>query len=120
MSEIFVRHATSMDIPGILTIYNQGIRDRIATLEVEPKDISYMEGWFREHRGQGIGSMLLTELEETASLIGFYKIVLFTFPFNSLGQSLYRKKGYREVGIFYKQGMIDGNFVDVMAMEKIL
>ncbi|SFD74706.1 phosphinothricin acetyltransferase [Paenibacillus catalpae] len=164
MSEILVRHATPLDIQGILTLYNQGIEDRIATLEVEPKDISYMEGWFnsrsarysvlvavegaavvgwaslnkyslrsaydgvadlsiyieREHRGIGIGSMLLTKLEEVTLCSGFYKILLFTFPFNGLGQGLYRKLGYREVGIFYKQGIIDGNFVDVMAMEKIL
>ncbi len=26
--------------------------------------------------------------------------------------------GYREVGIFEKQGKLDGEFVDVMAMEK--
>lgn len=51
---------------------------------------------------------------------GFYKIVLFTFAFNELGQGLYRKKGYREVGVFQNQGMLDGKFVDVMAMEKLL
>lgn len=50
----------------------------------------------------------------------FYKIVLFTFPFNGLGQGLYKKCGYCEVGVFHKQGILDGNFVDVMAMEKVL
>ena len=28
--------------------------------------------------------------------------------------------GYREVGVFENQGKLDGEFVDVMAMEKIL
>lgn len=28
--------------------------------------------------------------------------------------------GFREVGIFQNQGVLDGKFVDVMAMEKIL
>ncbi|CAM3389995.1 arsinothricin resistance N-acetyltransferase ArsN1 family A [Paenibacillus lupini] len=164
MSEILVRGATPSDVQRILTIYNQGIEDRIATLEVEPKDTVYMEGWFnnrserysvlvaikedaivnwaslnkysprsaydgvaelsiyieREHRGQGVGSILLTELEKTALRNSFYKIVLFTFSFNGKGQGLYRKQGYREVGIFYKHGILDGNFVDVMVMDKIL
>ncbi|WP_127492044.1 arsinothricin resistance N-acetyltransferase ArsN1 family A [Paenibacillus glycanilyticus] len=164
MPEILVRHATSMDLNNVLSIYNQGIEDRIATLEVELKDIDYMQNWYngrcerysvlvavkgdvivgwaslnkysprsaydgvadlsiyigRDHRGQGVGSILLAALEVAAVQHGFYKIVLFTFPFNALGQGLYRKHGYREVGIFNKQGIIDGNFVDVMAMEKIL
>jgi L-amino acid N-acyltransferase YncA len=37
-----------------------------------------------------------------------------------LGQGLYRKSGYREVGVFRNQGRLDGTFVDVMAMEKLL
>lgn len=164
MPEIIVRHAKSMDLKDVVSIYNQGIEDRIATLEVEPKDIGYMESWYngrserysvlvavkgdvivgwaslnkysprsaydgvadlsiyieRDHRGQGIGSILLAALEVAAVQNGFYKIVLFTFPFNGLGQGLYRKHGYREVGTFNKQGIVDSNFVDVMAMEKIL
>jgi len=48
------------------------------------------------------------------------KLVLFTFPFNEAGQRLYRKCGFREVGVFQKQGRLDGCFVDVMAMEKLL
>jgi L-amino acid N-acyltransferase YncA len=74
----------------------------------------------RDHRGRGIGSLLLKEIERSAILNQFNKIVLFTFPFNNLGQGLYRKNGYREVGIFKNQGKIDGRFVDVMIMEKLL
>jgi phosphinothricin acetyltransferase len=38
-----------------------------------------------------VGSKLLRALEEKAKENGFYKMVLFTFPFNGLGQGLYRK-----------------------------
>ncbi len=153
-----------MDLESILDIYNQGIEDRIATLETETKDFQYMKEWFeqhkerykvilaeqdgqvlgwsslnhynnrcayagvadlsiyiaREYRGKGIGSLLLTEIEKVAKQNDFHKIVLFTFPFNKLGQGLYYKKGYREVGIFKNQGILDGKFVDVMAMEKLV
>ncbi|WP_415858086.1 arsinothricin resistance N-acetyltransferase ArsN1 family A [Brevibacillus parabrevis] len=161
---LFVRKASDVDLESILAIYNQGIVDRIATLESEVKDYNYIRKWFDEHqgrytvlvaevdntiigwaslnrysnrcaydgvadlsiyierdyRGKGVGKVLLRKLEETARSHQFYKIVLFTFPFNGLGQGLYKKCGYREVGVFHNQGILDGNFVDVMAMEKIL
>ena len=62
----------------------------------------------------------MTALEAAGREGGFHKFVLFTFPFNPLGQGLYRGLGYREVGVFREQGMLDGERVDVMAMEKIL
>lgn len=159
-----VRKAVPEDLPRILAIYNQGIADRIATLETDIKDMAYMEQWFKDHqgryavlvaeadgavagwaslnpyshrcaykgvadlsvyvdrerRGQGVGRTLLTALERAALEHDFYKIVLFTFPFNENGQKLYRKAGYREVGVFEQQGVLDGRFIDVMIMEKIL
>ncbi|NYE09697.1 phosphinothricin acetyltransferase [Bacillus niacini] len=74
----------------------------------------------REFRGKGIGKQLLVALESIARENRFHKIVLFTFPFNQLGQGLYKKMGFREVGVFKNQGILDGEFVDVMAMEKLL
>lgn len=49
MSNIAVREADKNSLPHILRIYNQGIEDRIATLEVEVKDLAYMESWFECH-----------------------------------------------------------------------
>lgn len=161
---MYIREATESDLPSILQIYNQGIEDRIATLEAESKDGAYMKEWLdkhqgrfsvlvveingiivgwasinqystrcaydgvgdlsvyihREHRGKGIGSRLLHEIEVIGKEKQFYKFVLFTFPFNTLGQGLYRKLGYREVGVFQNQGILDGKYIDVMAMEKLL
>ncbi|HEO8420409.1 GCN5 family acetyltransferase [Niallia circulans] len=74
----------------------------------------------RGFRGKGIGQQLLGVLEEEAVLQDFYKLVLFTFPINTLGQGLYRKLKYREVGLFKNQGRLRGEFVDVMIMEKML
>jgi L-amino acid N-acyltransferase YncA len=162
--DIVIRESRESDISSIQEIYNQGIEDRIATLEVELKDESYMKDWYekhkgrfkvivaeqegkivgwaslnqysnrvaydgvadisvyisREYRGRGIGKKLLVNLETIAEENAFHKMVLFTFPFNQLGQAMYRKRGFREVGVFKNQGILDGNFVDVMAMEKLL
>lgn len=159
-----LRQAQQTDLESILSIYNQGIEDRIATLEVEPKDMDYMTKWFENHngryrafvaqvdgevvgwgslqpyshrcayagvaelsvyirrdsRGKGVGQKLLAALEDFAKANDFHKLVLGTFPFNQNGQGLYKKMGFREVGTFKNQGKIDGKWVDVMWMEKLL
>jgi L-amino acid N-acyltransferase YncA len=164
VKEIMIRASNEMDIKSIQEIYNQGIEDRIATLETELKDDDYMKEWVEKHtdrykvivaeqeglimgwaslnpynnrcaysgvadlsvyvsrdsRGKGVGEKLLAELECLAIENDFHKIVLFTFPFNQAGQRLYRKMGYREVGIFKDHGKLDDKFVDVMAMERLL
>ncbi|WP_066249504.1 arsinothricin resistance N-acetyltransferase ArsN1 family A [Neobacillus drentensis] len=164
MSDILIRAASLSDIDDILSIYNEGIVDRIATLETTIKDEQYMLDWLNKHtdrfkvivavlegkvvgwaslnqynsrqaydgvadlsiyikrefRGEGIGGKLLVSIEGLAKENDFHKIVLFTFPFNGLGQSLYKKQGFRVVGVFQNQGKLNGKFVDVMAMEKLL
>ncbi|MEH7177832.1 arsinothricin resistance N-acetyltransferase ArsN1 family A [Neobacillus vireti] len=164
MQDIVIRKSIESDLNSILEIYNQGIEDRIATLEVETKNYSYIMSWnenhkgrfsvivaeiegkvvgwaslnqynnrsayggvadlsvyiSRDYRGQGVGQKLLANLETLAKENGFHKIILFTFPFNQLGQGLYKKMGFRVVGVFENQGILDGEFVDVMAMEKLL
>ncbi len=74
----------------------------------------------RERRGTGVGSALLAALERTAKANDFHKIVLFALAMNANGRQAYRKAGYVDVGIFREQGQLDGKFVDVIAMEKVL
>lgn len=160
-----IRKVEAKDLSEILNIYNQGIEDRVATLEVKLKNQEDIDSWFLQHqnryvglvaedektniigwsainpynsrevykgvgevsiyihrdfRGQGVGQKLLKQLEIEALNHDFYKLVLFTLPSNDLGQGLYNKLQYRQVGIFKNQGILDGKFVDVMAMEKII
>ncbi len=74
----------------------------------------------REARGQGVGSALLPALIETARGLGYHKLVLAGFPFNAPGVALYRKFGFREIGTYREQGMLDGRWVDVILMERML
>ena len=46
MTTLTVRPATRDDAPAITAIYNQGIEDRIATFETEPRPVSDIEPWF--------------------------------------------------------------------------
>ena len=160
-----IRDATPADAAAIARIYNQGIEDRVATLETEPRSPEERAEWLaahglrhpvlvavdpdgvalgwgslnafnprraydhvvdfslyvaREHRGLGIGDALLGALEERARLLGYHKLVLAAFPTNLPGKHLYERHGFALVGIYHEQGMLDGRWVDVMVMEKIL
>ncbi len=52
ISSLMVRPIQAQDLEAILHIYNQGIEDRIATLESEPKDPAYIQNWWLEHQGR--------------------------------------------------------------------
>ena len=162
---ITVREAEPGDAAAIARIYNQGIEDRQATLETQPRTPEERAEWLaghdarhpvlvavdergavigwgslnvfnprpayaqvadfsvyvaREARGRGVGSLLLGALEERAREIGFHKLVLAAFPINAAGMRLYQRHGFRTVGIYQEQGMLDGQWVDVIIMEKLL
>ena len=74
----------------------------------------------RAYRGRGVGKLVLTRLIELAREIGYHKLVLSAFPFNAAGLALYERQGFRTVGIFKEQGLLDGRWVDTIVMEKLL
>lgn len=74
----------------------------------------------RERRGQGVGSALLKALELRARFIGFHKLVLAGFDWNPASMALYHRSGFTRVGVYHEHGMLDGRWVNVVLMEKIL
>ena len=74
----------------------------------------------REWRGKGVGSALLRALTARAKQLGYHKMVLSAFPWNTAGMALYQKYGFRTIGIYKEQGLLDGKWVDTIIMEKIL
>src|SRR6266511_5617521 len=74
----------------------------------------------RPSRGKGAGTVLLGRLVELAREIGFHKVVLAGFPHNAASVALYRRLGFREVGLYREQGLLDGQWVDVVLMERLL
>ncbi len=74
----------------------------------------------REQRGRGIGDALFGALEARARALGYHKMVLAAFPTNLPGMRLYERHGFLTVGVYHEQGMLDGRWVDVIVMEKIL
>jgi phosphinothricin acetyltransferase len=89
------RAATSADAAAIAAIYNEGIADRIATFETEPRSAADIAGWFT---GQHL--MLVTETGETG-VIAFAA----SFPYSSrpcysgIGEfSVYVRRNHRGRG----------------------
>ena len=161
---VAIRRANRTDLDAVRVIYNEGIEDRVATLDPDPKSADDVADWWtqhderfavivatqsgavvgwaslnafshrcahaaiadlsvyvaRAHRGRGIGSSLLTALAPIALAGGFHKIVLHALNENEHGKRLYRKSGFVEVGVFNEHGKLDGRYVDVVAMEKLL
>jgi phosphinothricin acetyltransferase len=164
-----VRAATEADAAAICLIYNQGIEDRLATLETELRTADERRQWLkarsprhpvivaetaepeaspapigwaslnvfnarecyrhvadisvyveRAWRGKGVGRVLLARLVELGRGHGFRKLVLSAFPFNQAGVALYEKLGFRTVGIYQEQGLLDGTWVDTIIMERLL
>ncbi len=47
-----VRPASHADLEAVRQIYNEGIEDRIATLDRDPKSLAEMERWWTQHSGR--------------------------------------------------------------------
>lgn len=164
MSSIGIRPAQSDDADAIAGIYNQGIEERVATLETEPRSGEERRAWLaargsrhpviiaeregrivgwgslnpfnpracydhvadfsvyvdRTARGSGVGRRMLEHLVELAKSIGYHKLVLAALASNAAGNALYTRLGFRQVGIYREHGLLDGHWVDVLLMERLL
>ena len=74
----------------------------------------------RAQRGRGIGYRLLTSLVDVAKADGYWKLVSRIFPFNAGSRALCRACGFREVGIYEKHGQLDGRWLDVVIVERLI
>jgi len=161
---IEVREARAEDAEAITAIYNEGIAERGATFETEPRRVEQIAqrlegarrfpvlvavdgagavlGWaglsaYRDRpcyagiaefsvyldsraRGQGIGRNLLLALIEAARRKGFHKLVSRVFPFNHASLAVCRSCGFREVGLYEKHGRLDGKWLDVVIVERLI
>jgi phosphinothricin acetyltransferase len=71
-------------------------------------------------RGRGIGSALLQALEERAGELGYWKLVGKLFTDNAASAALVRRCGWREVGLHLRHGRLDGEWRDVLVVERSL
>ncbi len=73
-----------------------------------------------DHRGRGIGVVLLPALIEAAERAGLWKLVSRIFPENIGSRALCARTGFREVGVYEKHGKLDGVWKDVVIVERLI
>jgi L-amino acid N-acyltransferase YncA len=71
-------------------------------------------------RGAGIGRVLIEALGDAARKRGYWKLIAKVFPFNQGSIALLRRCGYRDVGLHLRHGQLDGEWRDVLLLEKSL
>lgn len=71
-------------------------------------------------RGQGVGKLLLQALVEAARAAGFWKLLSRIFTFNHASLAVCRACGFREVGVYEKHGKLEGQWLDVVIVERLI
>ncbi len=71
-------------------------------------------------RRRGIGRALLEALAARAQDAGRYKLVGKVFTTNAPSLELFKACGYREVGVHLRHGRLEGDWRDVMIVEREL
>jgi L-amino acid N-acyltransferase YncA len=160
---VICRSAGPGDAGAIAEIYNQGIADRIATFETDPRTAVDILEWLRRGnpvvvveapsgeivawasatpyrpdrpayagvaefsvyvarawRGRGIGRAALDGLVGEAEGRGIWKLVSRIFPENTASLALCRAAGFREVGVYRRHGVLDGQWRDCVIVELLL
>ncbi len=159
-----IRTARAGDAAAIAEIYNQGIEDRVATYETEPRSPKEQQAWLRsvagrypaviseidgqivgwagagpyrarecyrgigefsmyvrrDWRGRGVGDRLVAALISEAERLGLWKLLSRIFLFNEASRALCRKHGFREVGVYEKHARLDGRWLDVVIVERLI
>lgn len=71
-------------------------------------------------RGRGVGRQLLNALVDTARSRGYWKLLSRIFLFNTASRALCRACGFREVGVYEKHGQLEGRWLDVVIVERLI
>ena len=74
----------------------------------------------RHHRGEGAGREAMEALFPTAEAAGFWKVLSRVFVENVASRALLAAVGLREVGVYERHARLDGQWRDVVIVERLL
>ncbi len=74
----------------------------------------------RAHRGTGVGREAMEALAAAAERAGLWKLVSRVFVSNAASRSLLRSVGFREVGTYRRHAKLDGAWIDVVIVERLI
>jgi L-amino acid N-acyltransferase YncA len=71
-------------------------------------------------RGRGVGTRLMEAIAEAARKQGVHKLLGKIFMTNPASMKLVERCGFREVGVHRRHGRLDGEWRDVLLVERLL
>jgi phosphinothricin acetyltransferase len=71
-------------------------------------------------RGRGVGTALMNAAIDEARGLGFWKLVSRAFLFNGASRALCARAGFREVGVYERHAQLDGRWLDVVIVERLI
>lgn len=74
----------------------------------------------RPFRRQGLGRRLVTALVSEAAALGYWKLIAQIFTTNPASAALFHSCGFRAVGVWEQHGQVDGQWVDVLLLERLI
>ncbi len=74
----------------------------------------------RGARRQGVARTLVEALCEEAERRGYWKLIGKIFPENEASAALLRRCGFRDVGLHHRHGRLDGEWRNVLVVERLL
>lgn len=74
----------------------------------------------RAARGRGAGTVAMSALIVAARTAGIWKLVSRVFVENTASRTLLKSMGFREVGIYEKHAKLDGQWRDVVIVERLI
>jgi phosphinothricin acetyltransferase len=74
----------------------------------------------RDRRGRGAGRAAMDALLDAARQAGYWKLLSRVFVENAASRTLLASLGFREVGVYEKHARLDGQWRDVIIVEKLV
>ena len=74
----------------------------------------------RNARGRGAGRIAMSALIDAARLAGLWKLVSRVFVENGASRGLLVSVGFREVGVYQRHAQLDGQWRDVVIVERLI
>jgi L-amino acid N-acyltransferase YncA len=128
VSELSIRAADAGDAAAMAAIFREGIEDRTATVETAPASEAEMAALAEadapvlvaESGGEVVGWVKVGPYADAAELAGYHKLVGKVFTANRASIELLWRCGWREVGVHRRHGRLDGEWRDVLVVERLL
>jgi L-amino acid N-acyltransferase YncA len=77
-------------------------------------------GWHKRRRERGAGRVAMEALIREAERAGLWKLVSRVFTENTTSLRLLWSVGFREVGTYEKHARLDGEWRDVVIVERLI